>query len=254
MNDALRALLTECIDYAGLFPPAALSMDEAVANYAAYRAGQDAWALGRIVEGLSHSSFWPKMAILVVEDDAQDAVDHVDGHRTVALVASPWARRGVVDSTFYSQPSMVKTIELMLGLPALSMYDLVATDMRASFLGHSEAPDLSPFRALVPQQRLDEYNVKVGSIAGPFARERRDRRPGGSGAAPAFLGARGTGAGPCEPAGPRGIPRRPGPSRSGRLRAVAPPRRHPTRPAPAAHKPPRGRKACCPVARTGRAA
>ncbi|MBM3908133.1 MAG: bifunctional YncE family protein/alkaline phosphatase family protein, partial [Gemmatimonadetes bacterium] len=131
-------------------------------------------ALGKIVEGLSHSSFWPKMAILVVEDDAQDAVDHIDGHRTVALVASPWARRGIVDSTFYSQPSMVKTIELMLGLPALSMYDLVATDMRASFLAPAEAPDLTPFRALVPQQRLDEYNVKVGSIAGPFAQQRRD--------------------------------------------------------------------------------
>ncbi|MBV9880339.1 MAG: bifunctional YncE family protein/alkaline phosphatase family protein, partial [Gemmatirosa sp.] len=68
-------------------------------------------ALGRIVDGLSHSSFWPSMAILVVEDDAQDGVDHIDGHRTVALAISPWARRGIVDSTFYAQPSMVKTIE-----------------------------------------------------------------------------------------------------------------------------------------------
>jgi DNA-binding beta-propeller fold protein YncE len=130
-------------------------------------------ALGKIVEGLSRSSFWPKMAILVVEDDAQDGVDHVDGHRTVALVASPYARRGIVDSTFYSQPSMVKTIELMLGLPALSMYDLVATDMRASFIGPAEPPDLTPFTALTPVQPLDEYNAKVGSITGPFARERR---------------------------------------------------------------------------------
>ena len=63
--------------------------------------------------------FWKSMAILVVEDDAQDGVDHIDGHRTVALVASPYARRGIIDSTFYSQPSMVKTIELMLGLPAI---------------------------------------------------------------------------------------------------------------------------------------
>ncbi|MEA3245242.1 MAG: bifunctional YncE family protein/alkaline phosphatase family protein, partial [Gemmatimonadota bacterium] len=75
-------------------------------------------ALGRIVEGLSHSSFWNDMAVLVVEDDAQNGVDHIDGHRTVALVASPYARRGVVDSTFYTQQGMVKTIELMLGLPA----------------------------------------------------------------------------------------------------------------------------------------
>ncbi len=130
-------------------------------------------ALGKVVEGLSHSSFWPRMAILVVEDDAQDGVDHVDGHRTVALVASPFARRGTVDSTFYSQPSMVKTIELMLGVPALSMFDLVATDMRASFLGAGERPDYRPFTALTPSQPLDEVNVKVGAITGPFAKARR---------------------------------------------------------------------------------
>ena len=99
-------------------------------------------ALGRVVEGLTHSSFWKSMAILVVEDDAQNGVDHIDGHRTVALAVSPYARRHVVDSTFYSQPSMVKTIELMLGLPALSMFDLVATDMRASFLGAGGAARL----------------------------------------------------------------------------------------------------------------
>ncbi len=130
-------------------------------------------ALGRIVEGLSHSSFWASMAVLVVEDDAQDAVDHIDGHRTVALVASPYARRGVIDSTFYSQPSMVKTIELMLGLPALSMFDLVATDMRASFIGPNDTPDLTPYTALEPAQSLYEVNVKVGAITGPFAKERR---------------------------------------------------------------------------------
>src|SRR5471030_516012 len=66
--------------------------------------------LGKIVEGLSHSTFWKDMAILVVEDDAQNGVDHIDGHRTVALAISPYSRRGTVDSTFYSQPSMVKTI------------------------------------------------------------------------------------------------------------------------------------------------
>jgi DNA-binding beta-propeller fold protein YncE len=130
-------------------------------------------ALGRIVEGLSHSSFWASMAIFVVEDDAQDGVDHIDGHRTVALVASPFARRGVVDSTFYSQPSMVKTIELMLGLPALSMYDLVATDMRSSFIAPGDKPDLTPYTALEPKQSLYELNVGVGAITGPHAAERR---------------------------------------------------------------------------------
>ncbi len=130
-------------------------------------------ALGKIVEGLSRSSFWPSMAILVVEDDAQDAVDHIDGHRTVALVASPYARRGIVDSTFYSQPSMVKTVELMLGLPALSMFDLVATDMRASFIAEGATPDPTPYTALEPQQSVYERNLKVGAITGPHAAERR---------------------------------------------------------------------------------
>jgi hypothetical protein len=130
-------------------------------------------ALGRMVEGLSHSSFWKSMAILVVEDDAQNGVDHIDGHRTVALVASPYARRGAIDATFYSQPSMVKTIELMLGLPALSMFDLVATDMRASFIGAGESPNLTPYTARVPRQPLDQVNQQVGAITGPHAAERR---------------------------------------------------------------------------------
>ena len=113
------------------------------------------------------------MAILVVEDDAQDGVDHIDGHRTVALAISPYARRGVVDSTFYIQPSMVKTIELMLGLPAMSLFDLVATDMRASFIGPTERPNLAAYTALVPKQSLAERNQRVGAISGPHAWERR---------------------------------------------------------------------------------
>ena len=130
-------------------------------------------ALGRIVEALSHSTFWATMAILVVEDDAQDGVDHIDGHRTVAMVASPYARRKVIDSTFYSQPSMVKTIELMLGLPALSMFDLVATDMRASFIGPNEQPDFRPYSVLQPKQSLFETNLRVAEITGPNAAARR---------------------------------------------------------------------------------
>ena len=130
-------------------------------------------ALGQIVESLSHSSFWKSMAILVVEDDAQDGVDHIDGHRTVALVASPFARRGAIDSTFYSLPSMVKTVELMLGLPALSMFDLVATDMRASFLAPATRPDLTPYTALTPKQSLYDVNRRVGAITGPDAEARR---------------------------------------------------------------------------------
>jgi hypothetical protein len=130
-------------------------------------------ALGKIVQGLSHSRFWKDMAILVVEDDAQNGVDHIDGHRTVALTISPYARRGIVDSTFYSQPSMVKTIELMLGLPAMSLFDLVATDMRASFIDATAKPDMRPYTALTPKQSLLEKNKRVSALTGPHAAERR---------------------------------------------------------------------------------
>ena len=130
-------------------------------------------ALGKIVDGLTHSSFWKDMTIFAVEDDAQNGVDHIDGHRTVALAISPYARRGAVDSTFYSQPSMVKTIELMLGLPAMSIFDLVATDMRASFIDASAPPDLRPYTAIEPRQSLLDKNVRVGSITGPDAALRR---------------------------------------------------------------------------------
>ncbi len=130
-------------------------------------------ALGKLVEGFSHSRFWKDMAIMVVEDDAQDGVDHIDGHRTVALAISPYTRRGSVDSTTYTQPGMVKTIELMLGLPSMSIFDLVATDMRASFVAAGEAPDPTPYTALVPVQSLLELNQRTGSIRGKFARERR---------------------------------------------------------------------------------
>jgi hypothetical protein len=131
------------------------------------------YALGKIVEGLSRSSFWKDMAILVVEDDAQDGVDHIDGHRTVALAISPLAKRGTVDSTMYTQPSMVKTIELMLGLPSMSIFDLVATDMRASFIRRTEQPNLAPYTAIQPTQSLLDVNERAASIQGKFSTERR---------------------------------------------------------------------------------
>ena len=130
-------------------------------------------ALGSIVDGLSRSAFWKDMAIFVIEDDAQNGVDHVDGHRTTAFAISPFVKRGSVDHTFYNQPSVVKTIELMLGLPALSLFDLVATDMRASFIQPGEQPNFVPFTALAPTQRLDETNARVSEIRGPDAAARR---------------------------------------------------------------------------------
>jgi len=120
-------------------------------------------ALGQVVEALTEGPFWSKMAILVVEDDAQNGVDHVDGHRTVALAISPYVRRRSVDSTFYSTQSMVKTIELMLGLPTMSIFDLIAEDMRASFQGTA---DLTPYRAVMPEVSLFEVNPPVKALKG----------------------------------------------------------------------------------------
>lgn len=126
------------------------------------------YALGQIVAALSQTPFWKKMAIFVVEDDAQNGVDHVDGHRTVALAISPYIRRGSVDSTFYSHQSMLKTIELMLGLPTLSLFDLIANDMRASF---TNTPDFTPYEVVEPKQSLFELNPQLTSLKG---QERRD--------------------------------------------------------------------------------
>jgi YVTN family beta-propeller protein len=120
-------------------------------------------ALGQIVESLSKSKFWKKMAIFVVEDDAQNGVDHVDGHRTIALAISPYTRRGAVDSTFYAHQSILKTIELILGLPTLSLFDLIANDMRASF---TDAPDFTVYEAVEPRQSLFELNPSLTTLRG----------------------------------------------------------------------------------------
>jgi hypothetical protein len=120
-------------------------------------------AVGQVVEKLSKSRFWPRMAIFVVEDDAQNGVDHVDGHRTVALVISPYIRRGSVDSTFYSHQSILKSAELMLGLPPLSIFDRIAQDMRNAF---QKEPDLTPYAAVEPAQSLFDQNPPLKTLRG----------------------------------------------------------------------------------------
>jgi YVTN family beta-propeller protein len=112
-------------------------------------------ALGRIVEAISKSRFWKESAIFVLEDDAQNGPDHVDAHRSVALVASPWARRGALDSTLYTTAGMLRTIELILGLPPMSQYDAAATPMYGAF---QTKPDLTPYTRREPRVPLDEMN------------------------------------------------------------------------------------------------
>ncbi|HET7790254.1 MAG TPA: bifunctional YncE family protein/alkaline phosphatase family protein [Gemmatimonadales bacterium] len=110
-------------------------------------------ALGRVVERLTRSPAWASLAVFALEDDAQNGPDHVDAHRSVFLVASPFARAGAVDSTFYTTSSVVRTIGLLLGLPPLSQYDAAATPLWPAF---SARADLSPFTALANRWPLDE--------------------------------------------------------------------------------------------------
>jgi YVTN family beta-propeller protein len=108
-------------------------------------------ALGRIVEALSRSRFWPHMAVFVTEDDPQSGVDHMDAHRSFLLAISPWARRGHVSRAHTSIPSMFKTAYAVLGMPPLNLCDAVATDLGDCF---AEAADPEPYAALPVDPRL----------------------------------------------------------------------------------------------------
>ncbi len=129
--------------------------------------GSNDLALGRIVDRVSHSKYWATTAIIIVEDDAQDGPDHVDARRTVALVASPYIKRGTVDSTLYSTSSLVRTIELLLGLPPMSQYDAAATPLYAAF---GTTPDLKPYDVLPAQVDLNAKNLVTAYGAAASAR------------------------------------------------------------------------------------
>jgi YVTN family beta-propeller protein len=116
---------------------------------------QNDLALGMIVEALSRSRFWRETAIFVVEDDAQNGPDHVDAHRTIALAISPYIKRGIVDSSFYSTASMLRTMELILGLKPMSQFDAAARPMYASF---TTKPDFEPYRCRDARVSLEETN------------------------------------------------------------------------------------------------
>jgi DNA-binding beta-propeller fold protein YncE len=119
-------------------------------------------AVGLVVEALSRSRFWRQTVVFAVEDDAQNGPDHVDAHRTEALVAGAFVRRGVVDSTPYTTCSMLRTIELILGLDPMSQFDASAAPMRASF---QSEPDMSAFRSLGPGVDIEARNAKRGPLA-----------------------------------------------------------------------------------------
>lgn len=115
------------------------------------------YALGMVVEAVSQSTFWKETAIFVIEDDAQNGPDHVDAHRTVALVISPYTKRQAVDSSMYSTSSMLRTMELILGLKPMSQFDAAARPMYASF---TAKPDLSPYKHVKPEVDLNALTPK----------------------------------------------------------------------------------------------
>jgi hypothetical protein len=124
-------------------------------------------ALGMVAEAVSRSKLWPQTAIFVVEDDAQNGPDHVDAHRTVALVISPFAKRGALDST----TSLLRTMELILGLKPMSQFDAAATPMYNSFQAQS---DPRPYQALPVNVDLEEGNAATawgGQLKMDFVKE-----------------------------------------------------------------------------------
>jgi len=119
-------------------------------------------ALGRVVEALSQSRFWRQTAVFAVEDDAQSGPDHVDAHRTEAIVAGAFVRRGAVDSTPYTTCSLLRTIELILGMEPMSQFDAAAAPMTASF---QEEADMSGYKAVSPGVDLESRNKDEGKLA-----------------------------------------------------------------------------------------
>ena len=124
-------------------------------------------AFGRIVEGLSKSPFWKKMLIVGIEDDPQNGWDHVSGYRTTCYLASPYVRRGATVSSQYNTTSVLRTIEQILGIPPMNVFDASASPMAECFV---ETPDFTPFVALPSNVALDEMNPRSTAIADPQLR------------------------------------------------------------------------------------
>ena len=132
-------------------------------------------ALGQLVDTISHSRIWSSSAIFIVEDDSQDGADHVDAHRIPVAVVSPYARRGAVIHSRYDLLSVVRSMELIMGMKPLSLNDALATPMYDAFT--SEPLNAEPVDAIVPASRPPERNTQAAPWAAlssqPAAREGR---------------------------------------------------------------------------------
>ena len=120
------------------------------------------YALGTIVEAVTRTRFWPKTAIFVLEDDAQNGPDHVDSHRSPAYVISPYVKRASIDSTIYNTTSMLRTIELILGLHPMTMWDAGSVPMTNVFQSQANA---APYVAERPRVSIDERNPAQSATA-----------------------------------------------------------------------------------------
>ena len=125
-------------------------------------------AIGQIVEAVSHSKFWTNTCIFAIEDDPQDGWDHVSGYRTTAYVISPYTKRGAVVHTQYNQTSLLRTMELMLGLPPMNQMDATATPMFDCF---TNTPDFTAFNAVTNNVPLNEMNPPPRRIADAVLRK-----------------------------------------------------------------------------------
>jgi YVTN family beta-propeller protein len=120
-------------------------------------------ALGRVVEAISKSRFWPNSLILVTEDDAQNGVDHVDGHRTIGLAIGPHVRRDAVDSNHYNHGSMIRTIQEIFRVPSRTRFLRSARAMNSIFTAQA---DVTPYKCLTPKVPLDEMNPQLKALRG----------------------------------------------------------------------------------------
>jgi YVTN family beta-propeller protein len=125
-------------------------------------------AFGQIVQALSHSRFWKETCIFAIEDDPQSGWDHVSGYRTTAYVISPYTKRGKVISTQYNQTSLIRTMELILGLPPMNQLDATATPMFDCF---TDVPDFTPFVALKNNIPLDQMNPEPKKVSDALLRK-----------------------------------------------------------------------------------
>src|SRR5262249_14138903 len=120
------------------------------------------------MDAVSHSKYWTNTCIFAIEDDPQNGWDHVSGYRTTAYVASAYTRRGTVVDTQYNQTSVLRTMELILGLPPMNQMDATATPMFDCF---TNVPDFTAFNAVTNQVPLDTMNPPPKKIADPQSRK-----------------------------------------------------------------------------------